>query len=148
LAKRMPAVRITAGHLGLEEDDREDVLTEDKWKQVREKLEAAQQETVAEISRLSEVLKSELDADPEEGDPDLYEREKTLALLGNLEEKQYSLSHALAKMDDGTYGKCEVCGQDIIPERLEALPYTTYCVQCKALVERGVIARPSTQLAR
>lgn len=148
MAKRMPAVRITAGDSGSVEDDQEDILTEDKWKQVREKLEAAQQETVAEISRLSEVLKSELDADPEEGDPDLYEREKTLALLGNLEEKQYSLSHALAKMDDGTYGKCEVCGQDIIPERLEALPYTTYCVQCKALVERGVIAGPSTQLAR
>jgi DnaK suppressor protein len=123
-------------------------LTEDKLKQVREKLEAAQQETVAEISRLSEVLKYELDADPEEGDPDLYEREKTLALLRNLEEKQYSLSHALAMMDDNTYGKCEICGQDISPERLEALPYTTYCVHCKALVERGVIAGPSTELTR
>jgi DnaK suppressor protein len=123
-------------------------LTEEKWMQVRKKLEAAQQETLAEISRLSEVLKSELDADPEEGDPDLYEREKTLALLRNLEEKQYSLAHALAMMDDDTYGKCEVCGEDISPERLEALPYTTYCVKCKALVERGVIAGPSTELAR
>jgi RNA polymerase-binding protein DksA len=122
-------------------------LTENKWAQVREKLEAAQQETVAEIDRLSGVLKSELDADPEEGDPDLYEREKTLALLRNLEEKQYSLSHALAKIDDDTYGKCEICGEDILPERLEALPYTTFCVQCKALVERGVIAGPSPQLA-
>jgi len=123
-------------------------LTEEKWMQVRKKLEAAQQETLAEISRLSEVLKSELDADPEEGDPDLYEREKTLALLRNLEEKQYSLAHALAMMDGDTYGKCEVCGEDISPERLEALPYTTYCVRCKALVERGVIAGPSTELAR
>lgn len=123
-------------------------MTEDKWTQVREKLEAAQQETLAEISRLSEVLKSEPDADPEEGDPDLYEREKTLALLRNLEEKQYSLAHALAMMDDDTYGKCEICGEDISPERLEALPYTTYCVHCKALVERGVIAGPSVQLAR
>jgi DnaK suppressor protein len=126
----------------------EDVLTEDKWAQVREKLEAAQEETTAEISRLRDVLKYELEADPEEGDPDLYEREKTLALLRNLEEKQYSLSSALGRMDDDTYGRCEICGQQISPERLEALPYTSYCVQCKALVEKGIVFRPSEQLAR
>jgi DnaK suppressor protein len=123
-------------------------LTEEQWRRVREKLEAEQAETVAEISRLKESLKYELEADPEEGDPDLYEREKILALLRNLEEKQYSLSHALTMMDDGTYGKCEVCGQEIGAERLEALPYTTYCVNCKALVERGIVAPPARALAR
>jgi DnaK suppressor protein len=130
------------------EDEVEDVLTEDKWARVRENLEAAQEETTAEISRLRDVLKYELEADPEEGDPDLYEREKTLALLRNLEEKQYSLSSALARMDDDTYGRCEICGQQISPERLEALPYTSYCVKCKALVEKGIVFRPSEELAR
>ncbi|HJX38258.1 MAG TPA: TraR/DksA C4-type zinc finger protein [Anaerolineae bacterium] len=144
----MPAVIATAGDCTQAEIDWEDVLTEEKWGQVREKLEAEQAETVAEMSHLKEVLKYELEADPEEGDPDLYEREKILALLGNLEEKQYSLSHALTMMDDGTYGKCEVCGQEIGAERLEALPYTTYCVNCKALVERGIVARPARELAR
>jgi len=143
----VPAVIATAGDCTQAEIDWEDVLTEEKWGQVREKLEAEQAETVAEMSHLKDVLKYELEADPEEGDPDLYEREKILALLGNLEEKQYSLSHALTMMDDGTYGKCEVCGQEIGAERLEALPYTTYCVNCKALVERGIVARPARELA-
>jgi len=123
-------------------------LTEDRWKAIREKLEAERAETVEEMNRLKEVLKYELEADPEEGDPDLYEREKILALVRNLEEKLYDLSHALESMDDGSYGKCEVCGQDIGRERLEALPYTTYCVNCKALVEKGIVARPARELVR
>ncbi len=120
-------------------------MTDDKWSSIRTKLEAEQDETLAEISRLSEVLKYELDADPEEGDPDLYEREKTLALLRNLEDKQYSLSEALASLDGGTYGTCENCGKQIGRERLEALPYATLCLQCKALLEKGMIVRPAEQ---
>lgn len=123
-------------------------MTEHRWKAIREKLEAEKAETVEEMGRLKEVLKYELEADPEEGDPDLYEREKILALLRNLEEKLYDLSHALESMDDGSYGKCEVCGREIGQERLEALPYTTYCVNCKALVEKGIVARPARELVR
>jgi DnaK suppressor protein len=123
-------------------------LTDDKWSQVRQRLEAGADETVAEIRRMQEMLKSEPDADPDEGDPDLYEREKTLALLRNLEEKQYSLSRALARMDDGTYGKCEICGNEIAAERLEALPYTTYCLGCKSLIEKGIVVGPATELVR
>lgn len=123
-------------------------MTEDRWEQLRNKLETEREETVSEIGRLKAMLKYELDADPEEGDPDLYEREKTLALLRNLEEKLYDLSRALTMIDDGTYGLCDVCGKEIGAERLEALPYTAYCLACKALVERGLIMRPSEELAR
>ena len=123
-------------------------MTDDEWSQVRQRLEAGANETVAEIRRMQEMLKSEPDADPDEGDPDLYEREKTLALLRNLEERQYSLSRALARMDDGTYGKCEICGNEIAAERLEALPYTTYCLGCKSLIEKGIVVGPATELVR
>lgn len=118
-------------------------MTDDKWDNVRTKLEAEQEETLAEISRLSAVLKSELEADLEDGDPDLVEREKTLALLRNLEDKQYSLSQALTSLEDGAYGTCEDCGREISPERLQALPYATLCLQCKAMLERGVPVRPA-----
>jgi len=126
----------------------EDVLTEDKWTQLREELEAEREETLGEIDRFKAVLKYELDADPEEGDPDLYEREKTLALLRNLEEKLHSLTYALAKIDDDAYGKCEICGEDIGVDRLEALPYTAYCLKCKSLVEKGIVFSRTRELAR
>jgi RNA polymerase-binding transcription factor DksA len=50
------------------------------------------------------------------------------ALLGRLQETLVDVDRALAKLDDGTYGKCEVCGEDIADARLEALPASRYCI--------------------
>jgi RNA polymerase-binding transcription factor DksA len=50
------------------------------------------------------------------------------ALVGRLEEPLADVDRALAKLDDGTYGKCEVCGEDIADARLEALPASRYCI--------------------
>lgn len=44
---------------------------------------------------------------------------------------------ALARLDDGTYGECVACGNAIPPERLDALPAATHCVQCQASREYG-----------
>lgn len=38
------------------------------------------------------------------------------------------------KIDDGSYGKCSNCGGAITPKRLEAIPWTTYCVTCQELI--------------
>ena len=40
------------------------------------------------------------------------------------------LDKALARVEDGSYGVCEVCGQDIAPERLAARPAATRCITC------------------
>jgi DnaK suppressor protein len=40
------------------------------------------------------------------------------------------LERALAKLDDGTYGRCDVCGEAIAPRRLEAMPDAVTCVAC------------------
>lgn len=37
---------------------------------------------------------------------------------------------ALAKIEDGTYGVCDGCGEDIPEKRLEALPYASRCIKC------------------
>lgn len=42
---------------------------------------------------------------------------------------------ALRKIDDGTYGTCEECGEDIEEERLKLIPYAEYCVKCKSGLE-------------
>jgi len=39
---------------------------------------------------------------------------------------------ALARAEDGTYGKCVRCGIDIPPERLEYIPEAPFCIQCQA----------------
>ena len=45
------------------------------------------------------------------------------------------MDEAIKKLEDGTYGVCEVCGEDIDEERLKVMPFTTVCVKCKAKEE-------------
>ena len=100
------------------------------------KLEQERTETVERLERLREALKAEVEPATDEGYPDIYEREKNLALLQRLEQKLESINRALRLEKMGTYGICERCGEPIDPERLEALPDTTLCLKCKLEVER------------
>ena len=112
--------------------------------QEKRKLQEEHAETLAELDHLREYLRGEVDADAEEADPDLYEREKTLALIRTLEHKLESIEQAFRLAEKGTYGICERCGEKIDPARLEALPHTTLCVNCKSQMERvaGMGVRP------
>jgi DnaK suppressor protein len=101
-----------------------------------ERLKEEQEQTLLELARLRETLKTEVDPDADEGDPDLVEREKVLALVQGMERKLESIEYALRQTQDGTYGICERCGESIDPARLEAIPQATLCVQCKSIVER------------
>ena len=44
---------------------------------------------------------------------------------------------ALARIDEGTYGTCQRCGDSIAEERLEALPWAMLCIDCKRKQERS-----------
>lgn len=57
------------------------------------------------------------------------EQGENKALLSQLEDQLEEVDHALAKMDSGTYGLCERCGQPIAEARLEAMPATRFCIQ-------------------
>jgi DnaK suppressor protein len=48
-----------------------------------------------------------------------------------------SIDAALARIEAGTYGICVNCGAQIPPERLEAMPWATLCIDCKRKEERG-----------
>lgn len=72
---------------------------------------------------------SSYDNHPADEGTDLYEREKDIALKEHYELELKNVHHALEAIEKGTYGKCEVCGQDIPLERLKALPNTTFCKQ-------------------
>src|SRR5688500_13059600 len=56
------------------------------------------------------------------------ERGETEALANTLKETLEEVEHALLKLDDGTYGTCEVCGEEIAEARLEAMPAARYCI--------------------
>lgn len=60
------------------------------------------------------------------------ERSEILAFIDNARERLTDVEAALAKMDEGTYGVCEVCEQEIPEARLEARPLSVRCVRCAA----------------
>jgi RNA polymerase-binding protein DksA len=102
----------------------------------RSRLESEREELLDDLSRLREALKGEVKVDSEEGDPDLHEREKNLALVQTLESNLQSIDRALRALELGVYGVCERCGTQINPERLEARPDATMCLSCQREVER------------
>lgn len=62
------------------------------------------------------------------------ERSQALAMVEGLQESWQAVTWALKRIEEGTYGKCEQCGQEIPFERLEARPAATLCVSCKQQV--------------
>lgn len=56
-------------------------------------------------------------------------RDRERKLIGKIQE-------ALQRVDDGVYGTCETCGEDIGEKRLEARPVTTQCIDCKTEAEQ------------
>lgn len=65
------------------------------------------------------------------------ERVKEQTIRKSLEVLVGEIARALHKLDHGTYGQCDSCGNAIPPARLAALPYASLCVACKSRQERG-----------
>ena len=65
------------------------------------------------------------------------DREIDYSLEENSEHVLRAIDAALQRIEDGTFGMCETCGQPISEERLEAIPYATQCIDCRRKGERG-----------
>ena len=68
---------------------------------------------------------------------DTYMRELDQGLEENAERLLGEIEAALGRIADGTYGTCSVCGREIEPQRLEAVPYASLCIEDKRAQERG-----------
>ena len=66
---------------------------------------------------------------------DNYEQEFTLNLLQNEETTLEAIEGALERIEEGVYGVCAECGRAIPKTRLNAIPFTPYCVKCAGKLE-------------
>ena len=66
-----------------------------------------------------------------------FERELGTGLEEGAQQKLAQIEHALARLDDGTYGMCERCGKPISVDRLLARPAATLCIDDQRLLDRG-----------
>ena len=77
------------------------------------------------------------DDDPADSGSASFERETAQSLSLHARRLLEQIDDALRRMDAGTYGRCERCGEWIEPERLEAIPYAHLCLECKRRDETG-----------
>ncbi|MEM9410498.1 MAG: TraR/DksA family transcriptional regulator [Planctomycetota bacterium] len=66
---------------------------------------------------------------------DTFEQDNTILLMNNEGETLAQIESALERIEDGTYGFCTECGSKIPKMRLNAIPYTPYCVKCAAKIQ-------------
>jgi DnaK suppressor protein len=85
--------------------------------------------------RLTDAI-SDAGDDPADAGAKAFEREQELALSETARALLDQTERALERIDAGTYGVCESCGQAIGKARLMAFPRATLCVQCKQREER------------
>ena len=95
------------------------------------------------LERRAELLKSfhheveesrhqdETVEDPIDQATNSYQRDLNLTLSSVDYERLAAIENAIAHLDGGTYGQCEACGTSIAPARMEAVPWTVFCVRCQ-----------------
>ena len=64
-----------------------------------------------------------------------YDQEFTLGLIENEQETLEQINDALVRITQGTFGRCEDCNAPIAKPRLQALPYTRFCIECARRLE-------------
>jgi RNA polymerase-binding transcription factor DksA len=72
---------------------------------------------------------------------DAYERDFALSLLSQEQDALYEIEEALKRIENRTYGICEISGQGIPKARLEAIPFARYTVEQQAIIEKENRAR-------
>lgn len=123
--------------------DGERPWTDIEISKVRSRLAAEAEELSGEIDKAESDIADRLgdsvsDAGDDQADvgAKTYEREHELSLTYNARDLLAQTERALARIESGTYGSCESCGQPIGKARLQAFPRATLCVSCKQREER------------
>jgi DnaK suppressor protein len=104
-----------------------------------ERLAAERADTVERLSGLERELRGIIESadtagTDDEHDPEgatiAFERQHVAALLSQAREHLRQIDAAIRKLAEGSYGRCERCGQDIGAARLAARPAATRCMSC------------------
>jgi RNA polymerase-binding protein DksA len=105
----------------------------------RELLEAERQQVLQRMAAVTgafdEVVAASLDTNADdEHDPEgatiAFERSQVAALVAQLQRHLAEVEAAIERLEDGTYGTCERCGEQIGEARLEARPAARTCITC------------------
>ncbi len=111
-------------------------MTKTELNKFKEVLEAKQAELSAIIRKRDEIA---IEKSPDAIDEVTRAAERELAIR-NLDRESQLLRNvraALRRIDDGTFGTCAHCEEEISPKRLAAVPWTAFCIRCQEAADRN-----------
>ncbi len=111
-------------------------MTKNELKKYRETLEAKQAELATFVRNREGIA---IEKSPDALDEVQHAAERELAIR-NLDRESNLLRNvraALRRIDEGTFGVCLHCEEDISPKRLNAVPWTPFCIQCQEIADRN-----------
>jgi RNA polymerase-binding transcription factor DksA len=91
-----------------------------------------------ELDDLNSTIKEEAvgySTHPADDGTTAFDQERDLSMQVNVENTLQLVSDALARFENGTYGLCQNCGQEIDAARLAAIPYAPLCLSCQSKSE-------------
>ncbi|MBN2162283.1 MAG: TraR/DksA C4-type zinc finger protein [Pontiellaceae bacterium] len=114
-------------------------FTQKQLKEQLRRLLELRERVSGEILSINRDSLSHTDPDPSLSDQgtDTFDREFALNQLSNEQDVLFEIDEAIRRIENGTYGICEMTEVAINIERLEALPYVRYSVQAQAELEKG-----------
>ncbi len=117
-------------------------VSDDRFDALRERLGKQRQE-------IRDMYKQDLKAGQEsadDGTEDIvdranaaYNRELMFSLSDSERQLLLQIEDALLRLAEGIYGRCANCSQRISMQRLEAVPWAKYCIDCQELAEKGML---------
>jgi DnaK suppressor protein len=105
-------------------------LTQTEMQLEKTRLESELDEARSELSEIEKRLEYRGDYSLGEGDPAIHTWEVNFALYQRTKEKIESIEAALQRIDEGSYGICQSCGERIDRARLEIIPHAKLCIRC------------------
>jgi len=105
-------------------------MVNSEYADLAEKLQARLDDLLERAEEIEDDLRHPLDADSSEQAVDLADDESLEGVDSVLRAEVGQIRLALTRIENGTYGTCANCGNDISRERLEARPIATRCIKC------------------
>jgi len=107
-------------------------ILEQQRAELQEQLKRLEEQTTGRGRFDASIATEDFDEPGGDAAAETLERSLAMATSENLREMLDLVNGALAKIEKGTYGVCDACGKDIPKKRLDALPYATMCLSCRA----------------
>ncbi len=106
--------------------------------QFKEQLEAMKADINIDVEQTLTEMTSQTGNIPDPNDRATMESDRSfeLRIRGRERKLMDKVDEALARIDDGTYGVCAGCGEEIAVKRLKARPVAKYCIDCKTRQEQ------------